>query len=174
MIKTRWFVALFIVGLLVGAIDAAADEREDLLRRQIEINQQMLDSRPDDANLHFMLGNDHYKLAQHLKERGSWFWQTNNKIADGEEAERLYDISVQYLAEAVRLQPGHASAHFNLAVNYFLKEKKEAALYHMTRADRLYLETGNTKGLEKSKKALKEWYEAFDYNPGDFDVAVRP
>ena len=174
MKKTKWLIAVFMMGLLALTVDAAADEKEDILRRQIEINQQMLETRPNDANLNFLLGNDYYDLARHLKERGSWFWQTNRKIADGEESERLYDKSIQHLQEAVRLEPGHASAHFNLAVNFFLKKKKEAALYHMTRADRLYLQTGNTRGLEKSKQALREWYDAFDYNPGDFDVAARP
>ncbi len=174
MNKTKWLVAVFMMGLLALAVDAAADEKEDILRRQIEINLQTLETRPNDANLNFLLGNDYYALAQHMKERGSWFWQTNRKIADGEESERLYDMSIQHLQEAVRLAPEHASAHFNLAVNFFLKQKKEAALYHMTRADRLYLQAGNTRGLEKSKQALREWYDAFDYNPGDFDVAVRP
>lgn len=174
MKNTKWLVAVFMMGLLALAVDAAADDKEDILRRQIEINHQMLETRPNDANLNFLLGNDYYDLARHLKERGSWFWQTNRKIADGEESERLYDQSIQHLQEAVRLEPEHASAHFNLAVNFFLKEKKEAALYHMTRADRLYLQTGNTRGLEKSKQALRQWYDAFDYNPGDFDVAARP
>jgi len=174
MKNTKWLVAVFMMGLLALAVDAAADDKEDILRRQIEINHQMLETRPNDANLNFLLGNDYYDLARHLKERGSWFWQTNRKIADGEESERLYDQSIQHFQEAVRLEPEHASAHFNLAVNFFLKEKKEAALYHMTRADRLYLQTGNTRGLEKSKQALRQWYDAFDYNPGDFDVAARP
>jgi len=44
----------------------------------------------------------------------------------------------------------------------------------MARADRLFLQAGNTDGLEKSKKALKQWYDAYDYHPGDFDVALQP
>jgi len=174
MKTAKWMIAIFVAGFLACAVEAIAGEEEDILRRQIKINEQLLTTRPKDANLYFLLGTDHYTLAKHLKERGSWFWQTNKKIQDSEEADRLYDMSAQYLSEAVRLNPGNAAAHFNLAVNYFLKQKKEAALYHMARADRLFLQAGNTDGLEKSKKALKQWYDAYDYHPGDFDVALQP
>ena len=166
-----WLPLMLVVGFLGGAMEARADDREQILRRQIEINTELLAKQPGDANLHFSVGNDYYSLAKHLKERGSWFFQTNKKNSDSEEGDRLYLESMRHLEEAVRVQPSHGGAHFNLAVNYFIQEKKEAALYHMAKADQIFMMSGNTRGLEKSKKSLKEWYKKFDYHPGDFDVA---
>lgn len=164
-------IACTVLGGVPLAVAESMDEQEKSFREQIAIDVDLLELQPDNADVYFRLGNTHYDLAGHLKERGSWFLQTRKKASDSEEADRLYDEAIKHWKEAVRIQPRHAGAHFNLGVNFFIKEKKVAAIYHMRRADQLFMETGNTDGLEKSKKALGEWYERFGYKPEDFVAA---
>ena len=150
-----------------------ADELEKDIRQQIDQREKDLLEDKNNGNLHFFQGNDYYQLAQHLKQRGSWILQTNKKILDSQLADTLFEKSLFHWKEAVRYQPNHAGAHFNLGVNYFIKDKKVSAVYHMKRADQIFAETGDTRGLEKSKNTLMEWYEEFGYRPELFETAHR-
>jgi tetratricopeptide (TPR) repeat protein len=167
------FLTLTFVVFGLGNLSKAeySDNNENSLWQEIAALEESLRILPDDANTHFHLGNACYKLAGHLKDRGSWILQTNQKISDSDEADQLYDKAIQHWKDAVRIQPRHSGAHFNLGVSFFIKEKKVAAIYHMRRADQLFMENGDTRGLEKSKRTLADWYDRFGYKPEDFVAA---
>jgi tetratricopeptide (TPR) repeat protein len=173
MNKTLGTILLILLAVFGWLGQSVADELEEDLRQQIDERAEKILADENNAGLHFFQGNDYYQLARHLKQRGSWILQTNKKILDSKLGDTLFEKSLYHWKETVKIQPNHAGAHFNLGVNYFIKGKKVSAVYHMKRADQIFAETGDTRGLEKSKNTLMQWYEEFGYRPELFETAHR-
>lgn len=164
-----WFLA-GLVGICSAAMAQDADDREKVLRRQIQIYEKELASKPDDPTVLFNLGNKCYELGRHLKERSGGFFRSEKKNRDAEEAHELFDSSIKYFEKTLQQQPENSGAHFNLALNYHEKNNGEDAIIHMRRAKEIFLKKKDLRGLAKAKKALRGWYQSYGYRPEDFDL----
>ncbi len=82
--------------------------------------------------------------------------------------------SLDLLREAVRLNPRHARAQFDLAVLYDLNQEGRRALRHMLLAKQGFLEQQNREGLAKAVSLLGAWFPKYRLKPEDFDHLFLP
>ena len=163
---------VFLAGVApVFAVDEnlLAKERFEVLNRQISLFQEGLQSRPSDPELHFNLGTKYYELGRlYEKEAGRLFFTDENE-KNQTTARELYRRSIDHLKESLKVQPRNAGAHFNLSLDYFVAGDSENAILHMRQAEQIFAELKDQRGVAKSRKALREWFDRYGYRPEDFD-----
>lgn len=160
----------FVVLALLHMGFAGFSHAEYIFSEEIRLLEEQLPSKPNDPDLLFELGKNHYLLGRFWEKRSEEvFRDEEKKLEDSEEAIVQYHKSIAYFKECISIQPSNMSAHFNLALNYYVKEEGELAIVHMRRAQQLFLLANDLRGAAKSRKALRKWYDLFGYRPQDFD-----
>ncbi|GJL77020.1 MAG: hypothetical protein NPINA01_00090 [Nitrospinaceae bacterium] len=166
------FVSL-MVSLLGGNVAVAeekngAEEKLEVLNRQISFFNERLETEPDNPNWHFQLGTKYYELGRFYEERADRIFLSGENKSDINKARRLYESSVEHLEHSLRIQPDNAGAHFNLSLTHFVDGDAENAIVHMRKSEQLFMAYQDKRGVAKARKALREWFDRYGYRPEDF------
>jgi len=134
-----------IAGLTLGTIRRNRDYHGDL-----EMWQDVIDKRPANARGHLGMGTALFSLGERLQTTGADL-----------EARRAFTDAEEQFAEAVRLKPTYADAHYNLGNAMAKNGKPEASITAYQTS--LRLNPRNAKchyNLANTYKRLKRWGEA--------------
>jgi tetratricopeptide (TPR) repeat protein len=147
----------------------SAEERLEILTRQISFFDEGLQSKPNDPNLHFQLGTKFYELGRFYESKADRLFLTGDNKADINKAHRLYKDSIEHLKKSLQIQPGNAGAHFNISLTYLVEGDGENAISHMRESEKLFMKKNDKRGVAKARKALREWFDRYGYRPEDFN-----
>ncbi|MCH7622907.1 MAG: hypothetical protein IIB46_02365 [Nitrospinae bacterium] len=168
---------LLLVFLLAQAVgvrttvadeEVSAEERLEILTRQISFFDESLKSKPNDPNLHFHLGTKFYELGRFFESKADRIFFTGDNEIDMNRARRLYRDSITHLKKSLQVQPRNAGAHFNISLTYLVKGDGENAIAHMRESEKLFMANHDKRGVAKARKALREWFDRYGYRPEDF------
>ncbi len=104
--------------------------------------------------------------AQGAKSAQDWYAKGFEQSLNGQT-----DRAVQSYRRALKLKPGWAEAHHQLAVLYYRLKDGVRAVHHLRQAERFYLKDGgdqSQKNLAIVRKNLKKAYADFNLSEGDF------
>jgi tetratricopeptide (TPR) repeat protein len=174
MKKLFCLLSLFCLTQAVGVQNAIADkklkaeERLEILTRQISFFDDRLKSKPNDPDLHFQMGTKFYELGRFYESKADRVFLTGNNNVDIKKARRFYKDSIGHLKKSLQIQPGNAGAHFNISLTYLVEGDGENAISHMRESEKLFMKNHDKRGVAKARKALREWFDRYGYRPEDF------
>ncbi len=144
------------------------EEKLKILNRQVALFEKGLESKPDDSKLHFNLGTKYYELGRFYEKEADALFLTSGSKKNLANARKLYRQAVDHLKASLKIQPDNPGAHFNLSLAYFVEGDGENAIAHMRKAEQLFMQVKDKRGIAKSRKALREWFDRYGYRPEDF------
>jgi tetratricopeptide (TPR) repeat protein len=174
MKKLFGLLLLFLLAIVTGAQQSSADaepndeERLEILNRQISFFDEGLKSKPGDPNLHFQLGTKYYELGRFYESKTDRILFSGDNAAHMKKARGLYRDSITHLKKSLQIQPRNAGAHFNISLTYLVEGDGENAISHMRESEKLFMKNNDKRGVAKSRKALREWFDRYGYRPEDF------
>lgn len=72
--------------------------------------------------------------------------------------------------EMISKSPNDPDIHYKVAINSRHRGDGEGAIIHMMKAEQLYKVQKDIRGLARSRKHLREFYNTYGYQPEDFDL----
>ncbi len=76
----------------------------------------------------------------------------------------------EYEQELFKENMNDPNVHFRVALTHQSRGDAEGAIIHMQKAEALYKNQKNLRGMARSRKALRKYYKAYGYRPEDFDL----
>jgi hypothetical protein len=157
------FALLF--GLAVLTTPAAAEDKAD------DYDQETIDwlnswgiKRNPDGSLQSMT---EVELEEYWRSREV---NEEERQQRKEKLEALMKEQIEHDEELVRNNPNDPDVHYQVALNNQGRGDGEGAIIHMIKAEQLYRVAKDIRGLARSRKALREYFQTYGYLPEDFDL----
>ena len=174
MKKLLYLASFLLIFQLVGVkISVAGDEKNEkeeleILTRQISFFDERLQAKQNDSKLHFQLGTKYYELGRFYESKANRVFFTHKNELDIKKARDFYQSSIEHLEKSLEIQPNNPGAHFNLSLTHFVEGDAENAIVHMRKSEQLFIASQDKRGVAKTRKALREWFDRYGYRPEDF------
>ena len=108
----------------------------------IRENQQRIETDPNDAEAHFLLGVEYDRLGKYQQAIGAF-------------------------KEVLRVNPKSAEAYFNLALLYNQTNEGREAIRNITLAGNLFSQKNQVEKKDQARKMLHEFHARFQLSPTD-------
>lgn len=150
--RQNFFLFLFLLLILdtpVGAGETDFKTFRKTAQQEISLQKEIINQDPLDFLSYFELGLACLKLGRHEEE-------------------------VKAYQEALALNPESAKTHYNLAMAYDYLKQGSKAVYHMRKAQDLYVTQRNHRKIRATQRQLKRLYFSYPEQLRALNSADRP
>lgn len=88
-----------------------------------------------------------------------------------EEPKESLHLQIEKLEKELKSGPKNPETYFSLARLYDQKGEGGSAIIYTQKAEEIFLERQNVKGVAEARRSLRHYYNKYGYKPEDFELA---
>ena len=176
-----------ILLLALLAVNAQAEEKpevsEESQEETIELSEELDDEDPDRIIPSSDDDSSHDNEVEQLEANAAvseddkrWYDEELKGLHESRKRRLQKRISSlerdqsEYEQSLFKENMSDPNVHFRVALTHQSRGDAEGAIIHMQKAEALYKNQKNLRGMARSRKALRKYYKAYGYLPEDFDI----